>query len=181
MVAGRAAYGLVLTPRTGDTLVGSVHLSIDARTSLPLAVTVVPRGATTPAVDVRFRSLTLGAPPARVFAFTPPPGAAVTTPTPPARTTAPGPGPATRPAAPTVTGSGWTAVAVGGLPTSLTSTGSSRSGPLALVDSLLPSVSGSWGSGHLLSTRLLTAVLTADRRYAVGAVPAATLYRALGR
>ncbi len=83
MVAGRAAYGLVLTPRTADTLVGSVHLSIDARTSLPLAVTVVPRGATTPAVDVRFRSLTLGAPPARVFAFTPPPGATVTTPTPP--------------------------------------------------------------------------------------------------
>ena len=46
-VARRSAYGLVLTPRTPGTRIGSVHLSL-ADTSLPLAATVFPRGSTGP-------------------------------------------------------------------------------------------------------------------------------------
>ena len=79
MVAGRPAYGLVLTPRASDTRIGSVHLSLDAKTSLPLAATVIPRGSTVPAVDVRYTTLTLAQPAPSVFGFTPPPGAEVTT------------------------------------------------------------------------------------------------------
>ena len=78
-VARRSAYGLVLTPRTPGTRIGSVHLSLDAETSLPLAATVIPRGSTRPAVDVRFTTLTLARPAPSVFGFTPPPGAKVTT------------------------------------------------------------------------------------------------------
>jgi hypothetical protein len=44
---------------------------------------------------------------------------------------------------------------------------------------LLPRVSGSWGSGHLLEGKLFSAVLTDDGRVAVGAVTPQTLYAAL--
>ena len=51
-----------------------------------------------------------------------------------------------------------------------------RSGnPLAA----LPKVSGSWGTGRLLSGTLVSAVLTDDGRVAIGAVPAERLYSAL--
>ena len=44
---------------------------------------------------------------------------------------------------------------------------------------LLPKVSGTWGSGHLLSGTLFSAVLTDDGRVAIGAVAPAQLYAAL--
>jgi hypothetical protein len=43
----------------------------------------------------------------------------------------------------------------------------------------LPAVSGSWGSGHLLRSSLLSVVLTDDGRIAVGAVAPQMLYDAL--
>ena len=174
-VAGRAAYGLVLTPRTSTTLVGSVHLSIDAATSLPLAVQVYARGSSAAAVDVHFTSLDLGKPAAEVFRFTPPPGATVKTQTLPAfskpATTTTG---SVTPAK--VIGTGWSAVVVGTMPT----TTSTKSSSLALLTRFLPTVSGHWGSGHLLTTALVTAVITNDGRYAVGSVDPAALYAALG-
>ncbi len=175
-VAGRAAYGLVLTPRDPGTLVGSVRVSLDAATSLPLAVTVDPRGSTRPALDVRFSSLTLATPARSVFAFTPPPGATVTT---PRADGSPGSAPTSGAAAPRVSGSGWTSVVVGALPDA--GTGASRSGQLTALGAVLPTVSGSWGSGHLLRTRLLTVVLTDDGRVAAGAVEPSALYAALER
>jgi hypothetical protein len=44
----------------------------------------------------------------------------------------------------------------------------------------LPRVSGSWGSGRLLRSSLLSAVITDDGRLAVGAVAPDLLYQALG-
>ena len=182
-VAGRDAYGLVLTPRTSDSLVGSVRLSLDAETSLPLAVTITPRGSGTAAVDVRYTSLSLGAPAGSVFDFTPPPGAAVTAPERHAGsgTDAERPGAAAGGQKPTVVGTGWSSVVVGTLPdTSAGSSGDAASqDPMAAIQTLLPVVSGSWGSGHLLSTRLLSAVITDDGRFAVGAVDPSVLYTAL--
>ncbi|HVU91670.1 MAG TPA: hypothetical protein VHC23_05510, partial [Jatrophihabitans sp.] len=49
-----------------------------------------------------------------------------------------------------------------------------------VLSSLTP-VSGSWGSGYLLDSDLLSALLTADGRLLVGAVPPADLYAAAGR
>jgi hypothetical protein len=46
---------------------------------------------------------------------------------------------------------------------------------------VLPKVSGTWGSGHLLRSALFSAVLTDDGRVAVGAVRPTELYRALAR
>jgi hypothetical protein len=43
----------------------------------------------------------------------------------------------------------------------------------------LPRVSGSWGSGRLLSGSLFSAVITDDGRVAVGAVRPQLLYSAL--
>jgi hypothetical protein len=56
----------------------------------------------------------------------------------------------------------------------------SQGGSLAGILKSLPTVSGSWGSGHLLHGALFSAVLTDDGRIAVGAVPPAMLYAALG-
>lgn len=180
-VARRSAYGLVLTPRTPGTRIGSVHLSLDAETSLPLAAAVFPRGSTRPAVDVRFTTLTLARPAPYVFEFTPPPGATVTT-------EGPDDGPApktdrTRVARPHVVGTGWSSVLVGQLPVTST-TGTSRdtaSDPMAVLRKVLPRVTGDWGSGNLLTTRLFSVVVTDDGRFAAGAVDPSVLYGALAR
>jgi outer membrane lipoprotein-sorting protein len=77
-VAGRSAYDLVLTPRSSGTLVGEVSIAVDSQTGLPLKVEVQARGQAEPAFRVAFTDLSLAAPNADVFAFTPPAGATVT-------------------------------------------------------------------------------------------------------
>jgi len=52
-------------------------------------------------------------------------------------------------------------------------------GSLAQVLQMLPKVSGSWGSGHLLRGTLFSALLTDDGRLVVGAVAPEALYAAL--
>jgi hypothetical protein len=76
-------------------------------------------------------------------------------------------------------GKGWTSVVVATLPADQKSSGQ-PSQQQALVDRL-PTVSGTWGSGHLLRSALFSAVLTDDGRVAVGAVAPQRLYDALAR
>lgn len=76
-VAGRAAYNLVITPRTEGTLIGSVSIAVDGQSGLPLSVELKARGQAEPAFKLAFTSLTLEAPDASLFAFSPPPGATV--------------------------------------------------------------------------------------------------------
>lgn len=76
-VAGRAAYNLVITPRTEGTLIGSVSIAVDGQSGLPLSVELKARGQAEPAFKLAFTSLTLEAPDASLFAFNPPPGATV--------------------------------------------------------------------------------------------------------
>ena len=178
-VASRSAYGLVLTPRTPGTRIGSVHLSLDADTSLPLAATVFPRGSTRPAVDVRFTTLTLARPAPSVFEFTPPPGAAVTT---VGRDAGPAPkADRATGARPHVVGTGWSSVVVGALPARSTTGTSPNAGPdpMAVLRRVVPRVTGDWGSGNLLATRLFSVVVTDDGRFAAGAVDPSVLYAAL--
>ncbi|MEO6309930.1 MAG: sigma-E factor regulatory protein RseB domain-containing protein, partial [Leifsonia sp.] len=73
-VAGRTAYDLVLTPNSSKTLVGSVSIAVDSATGLPLKVDVLARGQNQPAFEIAFTELTLEAPAAELFNFTPPPG-----------------------------------------------------------------------------------------------------------
>ena len=76
-MAGRAAYQLVLTPKSTATLVGSIAIAVDGQSGLPLGVEVKARGQADPAFRLAFTSLKLEAPDASVFQFTPPPGATV--------------------------------------------------------------------------------------------------------
>jgi outer membrane lipoprotein-sorting protein len=177
-VAGRPAYQLALVPRDARSLVGSVRIAIDGATHVPTRVQVYARGSSTPAFEVGFTSLSTATPDASVFGFTPPPGAEVVQGShPSADGTAPRAGrPSHLPSTPAVVGKGWTRVLVATLPADQQTSGGSS--PNAMLDAL-PRVSGSWGSGHLLRTALLTAVLTDDGRVAVGAVPPGLLYRAL--
>jgi outer membrane lipoprotein-sorting protein len=76
-VAGRAAYQLVLTPRSAVTLLESVEISVDGQTGMPLGVELTARGQSAPAFQVAFTQLSLEAPDPAIFRFTPPAGAAV--------------------------------------------------------------------------------------------------------
>jgi hypothetical protein len=77
MVAGEAAYQLVLVPKNPGSLIGQVRIAIDARHHVPLRVQVFARGAASPAFQIGFASISFGTPAAANFAFRPPAGAAV--------------------------------------------------------------------------------------------------------
>ncbi len=114
-VAGRAAYNLVLTPTSDATLVDSVAIAVDGESGLPLGVEVKARGQAEPAFSVAYTSLTLEAPDAAIFNFTPPPGATVEEIPLPDHKAAAGLPPSDAAAAkaakrPTVTGTGWASV-----------------------------------------------------------------------
>lgn len=76
MVAGRAAYELVLNPDDPDTRIGEVRLAVDSETFKVLAFTVTNTDGVK-AIDVGFTSINFGAPDPAVFNFTPPAGAVV--------------------------------------------------------------------------------------------------------
>jgi hypothetical protein len=76
-VAGRPAYVLVLAPRTDQTLIGRIEISIDAARRLPLRVAVFAKGARSSAASVGYTSVGFGPVDPTVFRFTPPSGAKV--------------------------------------------------------------------------------------------------------
>lgn len=188
-VAGRTAYNLVLTPRSDVTLVGSVAVAVDGENGMPLSVEVRARGQQEPAFRTAFSSLTLGAPDASLFNFSPPPGASVkelAVPTKPhSKTDRPDKNradksradrnKALRGHAPTVTGSGWERIV--GIPAP------SASGPYAspesgkqpvdrlLNDPLLRQATATVQGGRAISTSLVNVLLTDDGRTFVGSVP----------
>jgi outer membrane lipoprotein-sorting protein len=182
-VAGRDAYELVLAPRDTASLIGQVRLAIDAEEHIPLRVDVYAKDANAPAVRVAFQQISFAVPDAEQFTFNPPPGTKVTTSSPeelaekadkaekaPARKPAPE-------AEPTVVGKGWTSILVAKLPKSEGAEGDQLAGVLEA----LPKVSGTWGSGRLLSSALFSALVTDDGRVLVGAVAPEKLYEAAGR
>jgi hypothetical protein len=76
-VGGRAVYDLVLTPLTEGTLIGSVELSIDAETFVPLRFQVIARATGEAAMSAGFTSVSYETIDPTVFEFTPPPGVEV--------------------------------------------------------------------------------------------------------
>jgi hypothetical protein len=200
-VADRAAYRLVLTPRTTGTLVSHVDLDVDAATGAALQVAVYARGATAPAIKAGFTSVDLTAPAASTFAFTPPAGVTVH----PfgdgllrfgssARSAATSrPGMTTRPVTPLhVVGKGWDAVVVadarmvggpdgaalsGILAGSLSGAtagqlaGGGGTDPATLLQGLTTAVPG----GRGVQTALASVLLTDDGRILAGVVPLSTL------
>ncbi|RZU54630.1 outer membrane lipoprotein-sorting protein [Krasilnikovia cinnamomea] len=185
-VAGRDAYELVLAPRDTASLLGQVRLAIDAETHIPLRVDVYAKDATAPAVRVAFQQISFTTPDPQQFVFNPPAGAKVTTAKPHAdHTKKPLGAPAGAPKAPageepTVVGKGWTSVLVAKLPDGWQKQAGAKQGEAAMVGAVLdslPKVSGTWGSGRLLSSALFSALLTDDGRVLVGAVAPDRLYQ----
>ena len=93
VVAGRAAYVLVLTPKDARSRVGSVHISVDGKTMVPLGVQVYPRGSQRAAIDISFTRFSDAIPSDDNFTWTPPAGVTVKQ----GDTDRPGPGSAVRP------------------------------------------------------------------------------------
>lgn len=189
-VAGRPAHELVLAPRDAVLLVSQVRLAVDGTEHVPLRVQVYAKGATAPAFEVGFQQVSFDRPGEEHFRFTPPPGTTVDEGDPSAEPAKPGPGqPGTRtpdrevkPAAGghpqrTVIGSAWTSVLVARVPQDVRSGSGDRGNPLDTLLATLPQVSGSWGSGRILRSRLVTALLTDDGRLLVGAVTADRLFQ----
>lgn len=189
-VAGRPVYELVLAPKDSRSLIGQVRLALDSKNYVPLRVQVYPRGGASPAFQVGFTSVTFSRPAATNFRFQPPPGAKVV------RTSASAAGHAGKQRAGKqraatgglkTIGSGWTSVtmlrvpAVGAGGTTGKTGRTGRTGgaqQAALTEMLLKAatpVHGSWGSGRLLRTKLVSALLTDDGRLFVGAVTPQTL------
>jgi len=205
-VAGQAAYQLVLAPRSSRSLIGQVRIAIDSQHRVPLRVQVFARGAVSPAAQAGFTAVSFARPPAADYAFTPPPGAKVTQSR--SMTVSPGTAPAASgPASDIrVIGRGWLSVAslpesslaplsgTGGgdlLPfrhsASSQAPGSAPPGHQAaapagsLLGELLssaPRVSGSWGSGRLIRTSLLSVLVTSGGRVLIGAVTPSVLFQA---
>lgn len=195
-VAGRAAYNLQLTPTSEATLVESVAIAVDGESGLPLGVEVKARGQAEPAFSVAYTSITLGAPDAAIFNFTPPPGATVEEiPVPDHKAAAALP-PSDAAAAkaakrPTVTGTGWASVLEfpagamalpgpaqlqDGTPEPATANPlqpgtpapeGTGSGAAALLEQAAVAVPG----GRLVSTSLLNVLILDDGRILAGSVP----------
>lgn len=154
-VAGRSAYELRLTPDDADTLVGSVVLSVDAETGVPLGVTVTAKGQSDPAFSVQFSKISFDAPDASLFDFAPPSDVTVEE-----QTVGADKAPdaaATATPEPTVVGDGWDAVVVFPAGTPLDD---------PLIDQLTTKVDG----GRVLGTSLVSVYLADDGRVLVGAV-----------
>ncbi|HEV7193958.1 MAG TPA: hypothetical protein VGN35_12220 [Jatrophihabitantaceae bacterium] len=172
-VADRSAYELVLTPRDAQTRIGSVHISVDGSTKLPLGVQVYARGSSTPALDVAYSDISFKAPPAGYFSFAPPPGAVVHTGSARSNADAPSvlPDSAGTPETKTI-GTGWSSVV------EYRTTAAEIKKLAGPTFGALSPVQGSWGTGRLLDSALFAALITDDGRVFAGAVNPQALYAA---
>ena len=193
-VAGRDAYELVLAPKDTASLVGQVRLAIDAKEHIPLRVDVYPKGANDPAFRVAFQQISFAVPDGEQFRFNPPPGAKVTTEQPSAadrakiaakekaemaKQRAARKPAATPESGPTVVGNGWTSIVIAKAPAG--GGNGAEAQQLTTVLNSLPKVSGSWGSGHLLQSKLFSVLVTDDGRILAGAVAPDRLYAAAAK
>jgi outer membrane lipoprotein-sorting protein len=204
-VAGEAAYQLVLAPRSSGSLIGKITIALDAaHLNVPLRVQVFAKGATTPAFQIGYTSISFVTPAASNFTFTPPSGAHVHTVIGPGSGWvgyAPHNGPPAQAmlAGTRVIGKDWTSVLVlpqaalsgvagagnaagvaGQSARAVTGNGGAVSGS-ALFGAVLGAahpVHGAWGSGRLLHTSLVSMLLTSNGHVLIGAVTPSVLYAA---
>ena len=204
MVAGEPSYQLVLAPKDSRSLVGRVVIAIDGKYGVPLRVQLYAKGASSPAFQVGYTALQWVAPAASNFSFTPPHGASVDV----VNADQGKSGSAGKPATSGfgTYGNSWLTVAalpqkdlMQGLGTGSASSGSATSSgkqpdiysasnqgvgvsSQELLSALFGSgktVHGSWGSGTLVTTSLVSILMTGGEVY-IGAVQPSVLYAAVG-
>jgi outer membrane lipoprotein-sorting protein len=174
-VAGRSVYELVLTPRTPQSTIDHAGIAVDAKSGLPLQVSLFAKGQKKPALQLGFTSISLARPAASNFTFKTPPGATVTANGAhhgsKAESGAPEVGPSIQQGAPVTIGQDWTSVVV------------FRGAQLPRqADELLSGatvVNGAFGSGRLLQTSLINVLFLNDGRIAAGAVTPSALEAAV--
>jgi len=154
-VADRPCYQLVITPGDGRSRIGSVRLSIDAQTKVPLSAQVYARDDDTqPAVDATFTAVRFKRPAASYFRFSP----AATQ-----QTRAPQPAPS----------------AVGGDGFATVVEYAAAADQLAeAISPMMRPVSGAFGTGQLLESPLLCLLALPDGRVYLGSVDPGALYQA---
>ena len=183
-VAGRPAYQLALSPRSKVSTVSAAVIAVDAATGVPLALRVEARSSTTPAVDLKFTSISYDPPAASTFAFTPPPGARVFEVDSAAsllpigshdgrdrRRVDQSPAPSGRRPDVQVIGTNWDTVVI--------VSGVSVGRQLQELLSNSPSVQVASGTARLLTTTLVNVAFLDDGRIAIGAVTPAALEAAI--
>ncbi|RLU79502.1 DUF2092 domain-containing protein [Streptomyces griseocarneus] len=189
-VAGRDAYQLVVKPKADESTIGAVRIAVDAKTGLPLKFTLTPKSGGKAVVDAAFTKVDFGKPAASTFDFTPPKGAKVTEDK--SENRAPeGKGGSHQDGALTdglsganVIGKSWTSIAEFKAPAGTDrgskggSLGKNAGAAGSLLDSLGTKVSGSFGSGHVFSTRLVNVLVTDDGKVYAGAVTKEALVKA---
>lgn len=196
-VANRPAYELVLTPKpTEHTVLREVRVAVDAEKRVPLRLAVMTYGSPDPALQIAFSDIEFAAQPASEFQFTPPQGAKVTEEQ------------AQLPDKPKagndvkVVGDGWDTVVTGTLPATALQPnkagqapgfgpagngsgfgpghGNRAMDPKKLLAQYGKQVSGAFGTGYVVTTKVGSALITDDGRFAAGAVPEQMLIDALG-
>ncbi|MFC5147257.1 LolA family protein [Streptomyces aureoversilis] len=193
-VAGRDAYQLVIKPKQAESTVGAVRIAVDAKNGVPLKFTLAPKGGGKAVVEAAFTKVDFSRPAADTFAFTPPKGAKVTE----DKDAKGGKAGAddrkkgldeSGLSGMNVIGKSWTSIAefkapggVGPGAGAKGAKGGKDAGPAgALLDGLGSKVSGSFGSGHVFSTRLVNALVTDDGKVYVGAVTKDALVKAASK
>ncbi|RJT77997.1 hypothetical protein D6T63_13660 [Arthrobacter cheniae] len=192
-VAGRSAYQLLLTPEDSATLIGSIAVSVDSETGVPLSVSIEAKGQEEAAFTAGFSAVDFTTPDPAIFQFTPPADATVTeAPTADeARAkleATPEAMPAEAPEKPDIIGEGWSTIvelpagSAAGLGLNLGSGEAAGMGEImeikpgmdpedvagagALLEQALTEVDG----GRALQTSLVSVLVTDDGRILAGAV-----------
>lgn len=207
MVAGEPSYQLVLAPKDSRSLVGKVVIAIDGKYGVPLRVQLYAKGASSPAFQVGYTALQWVAPDPANFSFTAPKGASVDVVNPKGEAkSASGSTPSTTATGFGSYGKSWLTVVafpqkdlMQGFGTISGSSGSASSSngqqniasnsnqgvgvsSQELINALLGTakpVHGSWGSGTLVTTSLVSMLMTGGEVY-IGAVQPTVLYAAVG-
>ncbi|MDX2392558.1 MULTISPECIES: sigma-E factor regulatory protein RseB domain-containing protein [unclassified Streptomyces] len=194
-VAGRDAYQLVLKPKQSGSTVGSVQIAVDAKNGVPLRVQLLSSQGGKPIVDAGFTKVDFAKPSADTFKFTPPKGAKVTEGLEekgeehgkefkalesfPGLDALTGGGNGEV----KVLGEGWATVARidTGAGQGLKELEKDKNAPKEaqqFLNSLGDKVTGKFGEGRVLSTRLVNALITDDGKVYVGAVTKDALVKA---
>ncbi|MET7932469.1 DUF2092 domain-containing protein [Streptomyces sp. NPDC005322] len=184
-VAGRDAYQLLIKPKQeSDSTIGAIRIAVDADNGVPLKFTLTPKSGGKAAVDVAFTKVDFGKPKASTFDFTPPKGAKVTEEG--ARDHGAKEKKGSKEAQDAlaglnVIGEDWDSVvrldSPGGEAPATRGDGGPGSAS-GLLDGLGKKVKGDFGSGTVVSTRLVNALLTDDGKVFVGAVDKDALVKA---
>ncbi|MFL6141069.1 MAG: LolA family protein [Labedaea sp.] len=190
-VADRAVYQLVLTPKPSEkTLLREIRVAIDSELRVPLRLEVLANGQSDPALRIGFTEFKPGSQDPSLFQFTPPQGATVTESTPGQRVDPKQAHDLISQLNPQTVGTGWDTVLVGKLPAGALPGASAPGGTAGkngrpdvtgLLRTFAKQVSGSFGTGWVVTTKVGSLLLTEDGRAAIGAVPEQVLVDAIGQ